>query len=399
MHSQDVSGGAGPAVPKDTRGASAPILRALLPAAALALALLAVASRTLPGMNVSEGGAAPPAPVPAITVGTATAAIADWPMLIEASGPIEAWQEASVAAQVAGLRLVRLAADVGDRVREGQVLAEFDTAMLLAEQRRLAAEIAEAKALLAEAIENQGSAERLQRGGALSEKGLREARTGAAVRSAQLASAEARLAANRIQVQRATVLAPVGGTVSARTGRLGAVVGNAGEELFRLIAEDRLEWRGQLTASQAREAAAGQGVELALPDGSRATGRIRRLSPGFDAGTRLLTAYADILPGSPARPGMYATGRIRKGRRAATVVPAPSLVLRDGHSYVFKVAGGSPVAPVAMQRVVTGRQRDDLVEVLEGVAAGDMVVAAGAGFLDEGELVRIAPQPGQGPRP
>ena len=64
-----------------------------------------------------------------------------------------------------------------------------------------------------------------------------------------VAAAEARLASKRLQLTYATVVAPDAGVVSARTATLGAVA-SVGQELFRLIRGNRLEWRAEVTASE-----------------------------------------------------------------------------------------------------------------------------------------------------
>lgn len=87
-------------------------------------------------LSASAGAATPTAPRPALTVTAASASNRDWPAEIEASGAIAAWQEATVAARVAGLPLVEVRADVGDVVRRGQLLARYDDATVRADLAR-----------------------------------------------------------------------------------------------------------------------------------------------------------------------------------------------------------------------------------------------------------------------
>src|SRR5690606_25905749 len=117
------------------------------------------------------------------------------------------------------------------------------------------------------------------------------------------------LASKRLQLRYTDVIAPDDGVISARRATLGAVC-EAGEELFRLIRKGRLEWRGELTAAQLASVAKGQLVELALPDGSAAAAEVRETAPSLDARSRLGLVYADLIPGSQARAGMYANGQI-----------------------------------------------------------------------------------------
>ncbi|MBL8484625.1 MAG: efflux RND transporter periplasmic adaptor subunit [Rhodocyclaceae bacterium] len=327
--------------------------------------------------------AAPAAAQPraALTVTVATATTAEWPLTLAAGGAIAPWQEAVVGAQVAGLRLAEIRVNVGDTVKRGQVLALFDADLLRADETRLAASWQQAEANRQRALQLKGS-------GAMSEQELLQYETQAEVARAQLQS-------TRLQLRYASVSAPDDGVISARSATLGAVA-NSGTELFRMIRQNRLEWRGEFTAAQFARVRPGQRVELALPDGSRASARIRQLAPGLDAQTRLGIAYADLDPKSTARAGMYAQGSVALASSPALTLPAASVVVRDGRSYVPKLVEGGRVN---LQAVQVGRRQGDAAEILSGIAAGDRVAVRGAGFLNDGDLVRIAPAPAGDGRP
>ena len=114
--------------------------------------------------------------------------------------------------------------------------------------------------------------------------------------------AAAQLASKQLQLRYTEVLAPDDGTISSRTATLGAVA-SVGQELFRLIRQNRLEWRGELTAQQLAQVQPGQEVLLTLPEGTVATARVRETAPELDSQSRLGMVYADIPPGGPARAG------------------------------------------------------------------------------------------------
>ena len=298
-----------------------------------------------------------------------------WPMTLEASGTIAAWQEASIGAQVGGYRLVEVLVNVGDQVTKGQVLARFDPALLQAEEARLAASEEEAKA-------NEQRVLRLQKTGAVSDRDVLQFVTQAKTTNALLES-------NRLQLRYTDVLASDDGVISSRSATLGAVV-PVGQELFRLIRQNRLEWRGELTAAQLAHVDIGQHVELTLPGGGAAKATIRQMAPSLDPQSRLGVVYADIAPGSRARAGMYVDGKVIIGRGEALVVPAASVTIRDGRNYVLKLMEDSTTPRVSLQPVTIGRRRADQIEIVDGVRRDDRLVVAGAGFLNEGDLVRIA---------
>jgi hypothetical protein len=101
--------------------------------------------------------------------------------------------------------------------------------------------------------------------------------------------------------------------------------------------------------------------------------------------------YVD-LPASnnPVKAGMFAKGVFELGASNALTVPQQSLVLRDGFSYLFAV---QPDNKVVQMKVTPGRRVGDRVEIVQGLEADQRVVANGAAFLTDGDIVRIAATP------
>jgi RND family efflux transporter MFP subunit len=324
--------------------------------------------------------AAPVAAAPALTVSQGVAHTVRWPQVVEATGPVAPWQEAIIGAEIAGQRLTEVLADVGDTVSKGQVLARYNPDTLLAAQAELKANAVQAAADKARALKLKGTH-------AVSEQEVESAVNQAAV-------AQARLEANMLQLKYTTVVAPDDGVISARSATLGAV-GSIGQELFRLIRQNRLEWRGQLTAAQLDEVRPGQAVDIVLPDSSHATATVTRMSPLLDSQTRLATIYAEIKPGSHARAGMFGAGRIELAQQDVLAVPARSIVIRDGYSYVFKLVHRNGTVSAAQVKVTTGDSQGDETEVTGGLRDGDAIAVKGAGFLNDGDTVRLAAQAGE----
>lgn len=356
----------------------------ILVACATALGLAAILAS--PGIARAAAPDAATAPRPALTVTAAPAVERSWPAVIEASGAIAAWQEATVAARVAGLPLVEVRADVGDRVRRGQLLARYDDSTVRADLARAEAALAAAQASAQAAEANRDRALGLQSTGAISAQDLLQSKTTAMTAVAQVAQARAALESARLSLAHTRVLAPDDGVVTSRSATLGAVAGS-GTELFRLIRQNRLEWRAELGPTQLARVTPGMSATLKLPDGSTASGKVRRVAPALDGGTRLGLAYVELAPGSHARAAMFASGRLEAGARNVVTVPAESVVIRDGRSFVAMLEGSR----VRLRPVETGAGRDGLVEITRGLEAGASVVARGAGFLHEADVVRVVP--------
>lgn len=326
----------------------------------------AAADNRVPGVSAKTPASA------ALTVSETRVAEAQWPESIKATGPVAAWQEAIIGTEISGQRLVAVMVDVGDIVKKGQVLARFNSETLLAEY-------AELEANWVAAASNQKRALNLKASGAMSDQMIEDYVNRAAV-------AKAQMDAKALQLQYTEVVAPDDGVISARQATLGTV-GTAGDELFRLIRQNRLEWRGELTATQAAQATCGQSVALALPDEGQAEGAIRQIAPSFSPETRMVTIFVDIKAGSGARAGMYAEGRITLRHQASLSVPARSVVIRDGRNYVFSI---NDQATVSRHEVRVGQRRGGEAQILSGLSKGDRIVVLGAGFLNDGDMVRVS---------
>ena len=335
------------------------------------------------------GEDAPPASVPSLTVSLAAPQLREVTRDVVASGAVAAWEEVSVGVELSGLRVASVDVEVGSVVAAGDVLLRID-------DRTMASQLAQAEASVVEARTNLETARR--RAARIRELAgsqmvaLQDAEQAEAERDnaqARLNTAIASRDAARVQRDFTVVRAPVAGVVSARSVQPGQVVG-AGTELLRLIRDGRLEWRAELAEGDLLQVGVGTHVRVEAPGGSAVEGVVRTVSPGLDAQSRTGTVYVDLPDPGPLRAGMFAQGRLALGRAQALLVPEESVVRRDGRAYVFVVGEGGRVRE---RGVVAGATHGDLLEVREGLAQGDRVVARGAGFLGDGDLVRVVDSP------
>lgn len=343
-------------------------------------------------------GSSKPASVvskPALTVAVVPVSRTTLPTRFSANGAVAAWQEVVVGAQVGGLRVQELKANVGDAVRMGQVLATFATETVQADVALAQANVAEAQANAAEAAANAERARSLQGSGALSAQQMDQYLTQEQATRARLASAQAQLSSQEIRLKQTQLLAPDDGVVSARAGTVGAVVG-AGTEMFRLIRRSRLEWRAEVTAADLERIKPGHKVVVKSPLGATRAGVVRTVAPTVDNATRKGLVYVDLPGTAPAafKPGMYVGGDFELGTTTALTVPQSAVVVRDGFAYVYRLGSDSRVAQTKVQ---TGRLVGEQQELLSGVQLGEKVVASGGSFLSDGDLVRVVAVPESSP--
>ena len=327
-----------------------------------------------------------PAAQPSLAVDATALQPAQFPIRVTANGNIAAWQEASIGTEANGLRLVEVKVNVGDVVRRGQLLATFASDTVQAELAQSLAAVAEAEVAHTQAAADARRARALEESGALSAQQIQQALAAERTAQARLDAARAAERTQRLRLAQARVMAPDDGVISARTATVGAVL-PAGQELFRLIRGGRLEWRAEVTAADLLRLKPGEKVRVTPTGGDTLEGRLRMLGPVVDTQTRNGMAYVDLPPGSAVRAGMFARGEFELGAAPVMALPQSAVQLREGFSYVMRIGQGSRVI---QSKVVAGRRFGDRVEIVSGLAAGDQVVASGAAFLGDGDLVRVA---------
>ena len=324
---------------------------------------------------------------PVLTVELVSAVREPWPEILVASGEIAPWQEASIGSELTGIRLDEVLVNVGDVVSKGQLLARFSEDGLRIELAQLDASVAGATANLERAKADLSRADRLETTSALSEQALLAYRIEAKAAAAQLAFAQAQRDAAALRLQYARVVAPDDGVISARTATVGAV-NSMGTELFRLVRQNRLEWRAEIPAESLRRLHPGDSATVETLDGLQVTGAVRQVAPTADSATRNGIAYVDLPAGSGLLAGMYVAGRFTLATQTATVLPESAVVMRDGNYYLMQVDAQDRVHEI---KVATGRRQDHQLEILTDIDTAARWVKSGGAFLTDGDLVQLAP--------
>ena len=322
---------------------------------------------------------------PALTVATTQPQRATLPLSIAANGNIAAWQEAIIGTEANGLRLAEVRVNVGDLVRKGQVLATFTPDLLQADVAHIRAMVAEAEAALAEAQVNARRARELQTSGALSDQQINQFLTAERTAQARLDAQRAQARVQGLRLGQTQVLAPDDGVISSRSATVGAVL-PAGTELFRMIRQGRLEWRAEVPAADLARLRPGMKVRVAPTGGQPVEGRVRMVAPTVDPATRNGLVFVDLARSPDARAGMFARGEFELGQDEGLTLPQSAVLLRDGFAYVLVVGADNKVQS---QKVSTGRRVGERIEITGGLGANARVVAAGGGFLSDGDTVRV----------
>ncbi|MBP2459753.1 MULTISPECIES: efflux RND transporter periplasmic adaptor subunit [unclassified Rhizobium] len=325
----------------------------------------------------------------ALTVSVTKPEVSQWPVLIPASGRLAAWHEAVISAEVSGLRIIGINADVGATVKKGELLVQFDAETAQAELEQQQASVEQAKADLDQAVANADRARGLTGSGAISAQQTTEYLITERKSKAALASSKAALASAQLTLDRTKVYANDDGVISERSASLGKVV-TAGDELFKLIRQNRIEWQAELPVKRLADVKEGTKAVIPTPLGD-VRGEVRLVSPTSSTASGRVTVYVALQPavGMPQpKTGILVSGNFEFSATDALTVPATAVTLRDGFSYAF-VLNATDQPTVTRKRVETGRRQGDRVEIVSGIDTTEEVVVSGGAFLADGSVVRV----------
>ncbi len=304
---------------------------------------------------------------------------------ITATGSVVAWREIPIATEAAGLAVTEIAADEGDLIEKGQILARLNHDRISAEILKQKAAIGELEASLANARSDATRARSVS-SGVISAQTIEQRETLVKTTEARLAAAQAQLLEIEARYRQTLIAAPAAGVIASRSVTIGQVI-QSGTEMFRLVQDARIEVDARVLESDLLAAAAGQSATVVGPAGMPEQGIVRIISPVVDPKTRLGTVRVALSGTSRLKPGMFARVEIALvDERLAMSVPLKALVWREAKARVFKV---SPDNLVSLTEVGIGRRTTDNVEVLRGLEAGDRVVTEGAGLLNDGDAVNV----------
>ena len=381
----------------------------------LALAALTLAAALAPGPALAEAAPTPAAAVlPAITVSTvARVTLRDRVLASGLVGPVERVQ---VPPLIEGQPIRSLLVDVGDTVAAGQVLAQLSSATLELQKSQFLATLASARAAIAQVeaqlIEARSSADEAQRvnvrtttlknQGTASQAAADQAAAAAisatarvavatqslAAAEAQLTLVEAQIATVDLQLSRTRVIAPVAGVVVERNAQLGGVASAAGPAMFVLIRDGALELRADVAEPDLLRLAVGQRAQLvAVGTDAALTGTVRLVEPMIDPATRMGRARISIDAPEQLRAGMFVDASILVAERAGLAVPVTALGSGTEGATVMRVRGGL----VERLAVVTGIRDRGMIEIVSGLAIGDLVVTKAAAFVHDGDHINPVP--------
>jgi len=304
-------------------------------------------------------------------------------------GRLEPYERAMLAARIAGV-VTEVRVDLGDRVRQGQLLATVSVPGLGAQVEGASAgdEAARREVDLRRDAAGRVAAVAAQNRAAVSEQELVGARGALAAAQARvMMAAETRRL--RALLSETRLYAPFDGVVVSRRKDRGASAA-AGEVVMEVARVERLRLRVSVPEAQAAFIRVGAPLRVTLPTlgGRRFDATVSRFAPALDGTTRMLPVEADVPnPEGALLAGVRVEVRLAGHTNEAAVSVPSEAVLSEGSASVAYVADGAS----ARRRVLrVAYDNGVFAEVTEGLAASDVVLLGGRGLLRDGVAVEVA---------
>ena len=376
-----------------------------------------------------QAGTPKPADVP--TVAVAKVSTEDLSHGLVLTAEFKPFQEVDVMAKIAGF-VKQINVDVGDRVKQGQLLATLEIPEMADDLRRADAAVVRARAEVTRAQDEQRSAESVhsiahlsfqristvaeKKPGLVAQQEIDEAQSRDLVTEAQVSAAKSALAAAQEQVNvnsadtqkvktlmdYTRVIAPFAGVITRRYADTGSMIqaGTASQTqampVVKLSENSRLRLILPVPESAVSTVHIGQQVEVKVPTMKRSfPGRVARFSDKLSLATRTMDAEVDVAnPSLILIPGMYAEVNLTLERRDKVLGIPAIAVDRDnsdsqpGAAQTGQVLIVTPNNCVERRKVTLGIESSNNIEIRSGLNEGDSVVLTGRSTLRPGQEVR-----------
>jgi HlyD family secretion protein len=304
------------------------------------------------------------------------------------TGAIQARHELPIGNSGDTGRIVAVYVQVGDRVRQGQLLAKLDDSVLAPQVAQLTAalEQARAQAALSAAEYKRGVA--VGPAGGLSAQDIEKLQAASIMDAANIKVVAAQLAVMRAKLALTHIVAPVAGIVLTRNAEVGQIASSGGPALFEIEDAGQVEMIGQVAEQDMADLKVGQAAGVSLIGYPQPfQGHIWLLGAVIDPQTRLGEVRIALAPNPALRPGAFARASVTLARAERPVLPQTAVMADNSGSYVYVVGRGNQVQRRA---VAVGSVVPAGVVIARGLSGREQVVTMDGGFLHSGERVTVA---------
>jgi RND family efflux transporter MFP subunit len=308
---------------------------------------------------------------------------------LQLPGTVQALSQAVVRSKLSAV-IKQVDVREGDSVGAGQIVAEFDTAPLRALLAEREAGLASAKANLEQAQRTREANAQLVQRNFITQNAFDSADATFQAQKANVEASQAQLAQTQLQLDDAVVRAPISGLVARRYVQSGEKVG-MDAQLLSIVNLSQLEVQAQAAVSDVARVVPGAAADVEIEglSGTRFHGRVDRINPSADPGSRSIDLYVSF-PNEHnlVRTGMFANVRLHLAAdRESPTLPLSAIQTDAGQPVVWAIKDGH----LARRVVTVGRrdQQSQLAEVLGGLDAGEQVLASRFDNLKDGAPARV----------
>ncbi|HVR98857.1 MAG TPA: efflux RND transporter periplasmic adaptor subunit [Thermoanaerobaculia bacterium] len=306
------------------------------------------------------------------------------------TGTLTAEQQATVRAQMA-TTVLETYAEPGQPVRQGEALARLDTAALRDDLASAQSGVTNARSNLALTEREEERQRELGRAGIVAARDVEIAHQRTVAARSSLAQARAQLASAQEQLGHTRIDAPFSGVVSERLVSGGDVV-QPGTALYTVVDPETLQLEASIPAEQLSALRIGAPIEFTVNGFGDRTfrGQITRINPSADPATRQVRVYAEVPnAGGELVAGLFAEGRVATESRLGLTLPADAIDRRMAKPAVLAVRN-SRVERIEVQLGLAD-EREQRVEVRNGVRQGEVVLRSAAQGITPGTPVQLSP--------
>ncbi|MBT8362327.1 MAG: efflux RND transporter periplasmic adaptor subunit [Desulfobacterales bacterium] len=311
-----------------------------------------------------------PKKLPAATVEVVTVSETAPPRQIEVMGTVQAADSASIAARVSG-NIIELPVSLGSLVKKGDLLATISA-------EEITAKLLQAQAQLEQATRN------LERERNLLKKNAATAETVKTLEESKRI-AEASYKAARTMLSYTSIKAPFDGIITQKMANIGDLA-TPGKLLLKIENETRLQILADIPEALILELSIGDILPVNIPAaGLNIAGKITEIAPTADPRSRTAPVKLTIQPETKIRSGQFARVALPGTSGGAVMVPKSAVLSMGQLDRVFIVRDDT----AHMQLVKTGIHHADMIEIISGINAGDIVISQGNSHLQDGQPIII----------
>ncbi|SIN71924.1 RND family efflux transporter, MFP subunit [Acetomicrobium flavidum] len=374
---------------------------------AVALAVVAIVGTSLFNKNKAKDQSGVIKPQESIKVSVVRPTVMKFEDIVTFVGGVEPKEAAIVASKVtSNVTVLDVFVDIGDQVKQGQLLARLDNSLTRRQIEEAKAAVAAAKASISQAKSQLQTTEKdyvryknLYQEQVISRQQLDQIEGQYEVDKAkldqsqrQLEQAEAQLRQLQVMMSYHDIVSPVNGVIAERNIDPGDTVG-PGSACFVISRQETVKIKGTITENDYPKVRLGQLAHVkvdAFPNVSF-DGSVSRLSPTLDATTRTADLEVWLPSKGMLKPGMFARVEVIVGKHDGIALPREAVkqLAGTGEWYCFIVGSDGKAKQVFVKR---GIESGNLVEIVEGVAESDSVISPVVQALGDGMPVEVVSQ-------